>query len=94
MNRIDGKPMEFEWKIFPGFTTLGILEEIQKIMKDLQCEPEQFKDRIIFTSIYNDIVWREERSAEKCEHNSLTVANYARIFLLGRWSFLGRRNVL
>ena len=22
-NRIDGKPMEFEWKIFPGFTDSG-----------------------------------------------------------------------
>ena len=30
LTRIDGGPMEFEWKIFPGFTTLGILEEIQK----------------------------------------------------------------
>ena len=24
-NRIDGQPMGFEWKIFPGFTTVGIL---------------------------------------------------------------------
>ena len=23
LNRIDGKPTEFEWKIFPGFTTLA-----------------------------------------------------------------------
>ena len=30
LNRIDGKPMEFEWKIFPGHTTAGILKEIQK----------------------------------------------------------------
>ena len=43
LNRIDGEPMEFEWNIFPGFTKLGILEEIQKIMTELQCEPEQFK---------------------------------------------------
>ena len=28
LNRIDGEPMEFEWKIFTGFTTLDILEEI------------------------------------------------------------------
>ena len=35
--------MEFEWKNFPGLTTLGILEEIQKMMTELQCEPEQFK---------------------------------------------------
>ena len=31
MNRIDGEPMEFEWKIFPGITTLGLLEEDSKI---------------------------------------------------------------
>ena len=31
LNRIDGEPMEFEWKIFPGFTALGLLEKIQKI---------------------------------------------------------------
>ena len=25
LNRIDGQPMEFEWKIFQGFTTVAIL---------------------------------------------------------------------
>ena len=30
LNRIDGEPMEFEWKNFPVFTTMGILEEIKK----------------------------------------------------------------
>ena len=29
LNRIDGLQTEFEWKIFPGFATLDILEEIQ-----------------------------------------------------------------
>ena len=33
--------MEFEWKIFQGFTTLGIIEETQKLMTELQCELEQ-----------------------------------------------------
>ena len=36
MNRIDGKPTEFEWKIFPGFATLALLEEIQKLMEGRQ----------------------------------------------------------
>ena len=89
LNRIDGEPMEFEWTIFSGSTTLGILGEIQKLMTELQCEPEQFKDRIIFTSMYNDIVWRERGHAEKCESNSREVANHARKFPRGRWSFLG-----
>ena len=31
VDRIDGELMEFEWKIFPGFATLGILDEIQKM---------------------------------------------------------------
>ena len=25
LNRTDGEPMEFEWKIFPGFTAVGLL---------------------------------------------------------------------
>ena len=51
------EPMEFQWKNFPGFTTLGILDEIQKMMAELRCEPEQFKGRIIFMSMYNDTIW-------------------------------------
>ena len=38
LNRTDGDSMEFEWKVFPGFTTLSILEEMQKIMTEIQCE--------------------------------------------------------
>ena len=34
LNRIDGQPMDFEWKIFPGFTAVGILNEIQQMMGD------------------------------------------------------------
>ena len=55
LNRIDGQPMEFEWKIFPGFTTVAILNEIQQMMGELQCEPENFTGRIIFMSMFNDI---------------------------------------
>ena len=57
VNRIDGLPTEFEWKMFPGITTLGLLEKIQSLMRDLQCEPEHSKDMIIFVSVYNDIAW-------------------------------------
>ena len=46
MNRIDGLPTEFEWKIFPGITTLDFLEKIQSLMTDLQCELENFKDHL------------------------------------------------
>ena len=45
--------MEYEWKDFQGFTTLGNLDEIQKMMAELKFEPEQFQGRIIFMSRHN-----------------------------------------
>ena len=35
LKRIDGEPMEFEVKIFTGFTTLCFLEEIQTFMTEI-----------------------------------------------------------
>ena len=29
LDTIDGEPMEFEWNIFPGFSTLQLVQEIQ-----------------------------------------------------------------
>ena len=57
LNRIDGQPFAFRWKILTGFTTAAITKEIQKKIGELQCDPADFKDRIIFTSMFNDIVW-------------------------------------
>ena len=54
-SRIDVEPMEFEWNIFTGFTTIGILAEIQKMMTEIKCQTEHFQGRIIFLSMYNDI---------------------------------------
>ena len=89
MHRIDGIPTEFEWKIFPGITTLSLLEKIQSLVTDLQCEPEHFTDRIIFMSMYNDIEWKAKGNKKRCEYNSQTVTNFARKFPRGRWSFVG-----
>ena len=73
MNRIDDMPTETEWKIFPGFTTLGLLEKIQSLIKDLKCEPEHFTDKIIFMSMNTDIAWQEKENKERCEYNPQTV---------------------
>ena len=89
MNRIDGMPTEFEWTIFPGITKLGLLEKIQSPMRVPHCEPEHFKDRIIFMSMYNDTECGAEGNPARCEYNSQTVTNYARKFFCGHWSFLG-----
>ena len=87
--RIDGESMEFEWKIFQGFSTFGLLKQIQEFMKEEQCDPEQFTGSIIFMSMFNDITWREKENEEKCISNAHEVANYALRFLRGHWSFLG-----
>ena len=73
LNRIDGQLVEFEWKIFPGFTTVGILNKIQQMLGELQCEPENFTGRIIFMSMFNDIVWAAKGNDELCENNSKTI---------------------
>ena len=54
---------------------------------EIQCEPEQFPGRIIFTSMYNDIAWREEGNKENCIANAHRVTEYARKFMRGHWSF-------
>ena len=48
--RIDGEPVEFEWNIFPGHTTLGLLHENRRKMAQNGIKPEEFNDRIIFMS--------------------------------------------
>ena len=68
------EPMELgkrgEGDIFPGFTTLQILAEIQNMMTETRCEPEQIPGRIIFMSMYNDIVWKGKGNQEMCIANS------------------------
>ena len=72
----------------PGFTTLGILDEIPKMMAESKCDPEQFKGRIIFMWMYNDIDGETEET-ENCIANALRITECARRFTQGHWSFLG-----
>ena len=48
--------MKFEWDIFTGFTTLQLVEEVQKSMNQMS-ESEQFQGRTILMSMFNDIIW-------------------------------------
>ena len=75
-------------KIVPGFTTLRIPAEIQNMIAELKCEPEQFQGRIIFISTYHDIIWWTPRHEDNCMANSTNVASYAKRFPHGCWSYL------
>ena len=86
---IDGEATEFQWNIFPGFSSLQSLQEIQQDLKRKSIEPEEFKDRIIFMSMFNDIDWTKKGNDEICISNAEKVKNYAMRFLQAHWTFLG-----
>ena len=72
LDKIDGEPMEFEWNIFPGFTTLLLVQEVQKFMTKMG-DPSQFKGRINFMLMFNDIIWRSEDIERECIANDTFV---------------------
>ena len=82
---IDGEPIEFEWNIFSGFTTLQLRNKVQEFLTKMSDQPEQFKGRIICMSMFNDISWGSEDN----EPNANLVSKNARRIPPGRWSFFG-----
>ena len=59
MSRIGSNRRDTSTRVekFEGFRTFQILADIQNMKTETQCDPEQFQGRIIFISMYNDIVW-------------------------------------
>ena len=88
LDTIDGEPMEFELNIFPGFTTLQLCNKVQKFLSKMS-DPSEFEGRVIFMSMFNDILWRSEDNEQECESNAKLVWIYAKRFSPGRWSFFG-----
>ena len=85
---IDGEAIEFEWNIFPGFSSLKILQEIQRDKERKNIKPEEFTDRIIM-SMFDDIDWTIRGNDENCTSNAEKVKDYAKIFLQGHRTFQG-----
>ena len=75
-------------KYFPESTTLELVREVQKFMRKMS-ETEQIQGRIIFMSMFNDIIWGYKGNETKCTANSTLVSLFAKRFPAGRWSFLG-----
>ena len=88
LDTIDGEPIEFERNIFPGFTTLQLVQEVQKFMNKMG-ELEQFQGRIIFMSMFNDIIWGIKDNEKECIAIATLVSLIANRFPVGRWSFFG-----
>ena len=85
---LDGEPVEFEWNIFTGSTTLQLVDEVQKFMNKMS-DSAQFQGRIIFMPMFNDIIWWIKDNEQECIANATLVSLFAKRFPAGRWSFLG-----
>ena len=86
---IDGEPTEFEWNIFPGFTTLQLSGKVNDLLSDLGETPETFTGRILFMSMFNDISCDRKGDKEECLANVRVVKVLAKRFGGGQWSFIG-----
>ena len=88
-DRINGEPTEFEWNIFPGFTTLQLCGKVNDLLSDLGKTPETFTGRILFMSMFNDIFCDRKGNKEECLANARVVMVLAKRFGVGQWSFIG-----
>ena len=86
---INGESTEFEWNIFPGFTTLQLCGKINDLLSDLGETPETCTGRILFMSMFNDISCDRKGNKDECLANAGVVKVLARKFGVGQWSFIG-----
>ena len=86
---ISGEPTEFEWNIFPGFTTLQLYGKVTDLLIRIGETPENFTGRILFTSMFNDISCGTKDNERECLANAEVVSFYAKKYGKGHWSFIG-----
>ena len=61
----NGESTEFEWNIFPGFTTLQLCDRVSDLLSSLGQTPETFTGRILFMSMFNDISCDRKRQQRR-----------------------------
>ena len=86
---INGKPTEFEWNIFPRFTTSQLCGKVTDLLSRFGEAPETFTGRILFMSMSNDISCDKKDNEEECVANARVVSVLAKKSDIGQWSFTG-----
>ena len=86
---INGESTEFEWNIFPGFTTLQLCYKVSDLLSSMGQTPESFTGRILFMSMFNDIFCDRYHNKGECSRNANIVNTFAGRFGIGQWSFIG-----
>ena len=86
---VSGETTEFEWNIFPEFTSLQLCDKISNLLSSLAQTPETFTGRILFISMFNDISCDKYDNRNECLKSADFVKTFARRFGIGQWSFIG-----
>ena len=86
---ISGEPTEFEWHIFPGFSTLQLYGKVTDLLSSLGETPENFTGRILFMLMFNDISCGTKDNERECLANAQVVSICAKKCGIGQWSFIG-----
>ena len=77
----DGEPIEFEWHLFPGFTSFEILRRTKQDLNVPRINSDQFEERITTLS--------GQRKEVLMYLEIQKVSGYAKEFPRGHWSFFG-----
>ena len=86
---LHGEPIDFAWINFPGATALDILHKFQADLQGKHITLENFSDRIIFMTMFNDIELEEKDNEDSCALTSRKIKEYASNFNEGHRAFLG-----
>ena len=68
---------------------MDILHEIQAGLQGRHVTPENFSDRTIFMSMFNDINLEKKDNEDSCAIIPWKIKEYASNFNGGHWAFLG-----
>ena len=86
---IDEESTKFKWNIFPGFDTLQLYDKVKSLLSRLGETSENFRGRILFMSMFNDISCGTRDNEQECLANARLVSLYVRKLAKGQWSFIG-----
>ena len=85
---INGESTEFEWNIFPGFTTSQLCGKVTDLLSRLGGTPETFAGRILCMSMFNDMSCEKKDNEREWLANTKVVSLCAKRFGVGQWSFI------
>ena len=89
LDTIDGEPMELEWNIFPGFSTLQLVREVQEFCEDWAYNQKLSLDGLSSCRCSTTLSWWSKEKKQECESSAQLVSLHAKGSSPRQWSFFG-----